>query len=516
MRPAALGELKKVFLNVDTYYDKKELKFEAHDFKRIQLPQKVKIPELSMNLIHVVQNPGIYTLQSVKRMNKSASMDLIENLPTPEQISFENLDTYMRPYEDPNLKKMMKQYNYKYSSSTSGIGEALAHFFYKLTNFKSPHFYNLSEHYVNEPLKFMMFQRKPASISLHKIKDSLGTRYAISKNTIFDNKVEFILLKMGKYMEKIFTNSPEEFEKKYMKKDKNTLNKNLPSAEEILLKEDDYFNFVGYDNILLRSQIDCGGKDKDGNNIVFEIKTRAVAPVRYDVQNYKDYLDYELTSLYGRHSSYEREYYDLIRGAFLKYLFQLKIGGMKGALISYHNTQKIFGFEYISLIDMERRILGNSNFSDVIFKASLKLIQDVLDHITADFPEPDKLLIGFYANEWKGTLDVFVEIVNEDTYKDYDQVRPREIVDYYYLTGYRPNVHKYTVIVTPILNNVITTFSPILYENNDTFHVKYQIIYSGQPEFGEYMQFVHEAFMQKENTNLLNEFTGSWTGSYES
>ena len=185
MRPAALPELKKVFLNVDTYYEKKELKFEVHDFKRIELPQKVAIPELSMNLIHVVQNPGIYTAQSVKRMNKSSSTHLIENLPTPEQISFENLDTYMRPYQDPNLKKMMKQYNYKYASSTSGIGEALAHFFYKLTNFKSPHFYNLSEHYVNEPLKFMMFQRKPASISLHKIKDSLGTRYAISKNNIF-------------------------------------------------------------------------------------------------------------------------------------------------------------------------------------------------------------------------------------------------------------------------------------------------------------------------------------------
>jgi hypothetical protein len=465
-----------------------------------------------MNLIHVVQNPGIYTLQSVKRLNKNTNLRLIESLPTPEQIQFENLDTYMRPYEDPNLKAMMKQYNYKYSSSTSGIGEALAHFFYKLTNFKSPHFYSLSEHYVNEPLKFMMFQRKPASISLHKIKDSLGTRYAISKNNLFDSKDEFILLKMGKYMEKIFTHSPEEFEKLYMKGG----SKSQPSAEEILLKEDDYFKFVGYDNILLRSQIDCGGKDKEGNDIVFEIKTRAVAPIRYDVHGYQDYLDYEVSSLYGRHSSYEREYYDLIRGAFLKYLFQLKIGGMKGALVSYHNTQKIFGFEYISLLDMERRILGNSNFSDIIFKASLKMIEEVLDQITSDFPEPDKLLIGVYANEWKGTLDIFVEIVDENSYKDYDKVKPREIIDYYYLTGYRPNVHKYTILINPILNNVITTFSPILFENNDTFHVKYQIIYSGQPDFGEYMQFMHEAFMQKENVNLLNEFTGSWTGSYDS
>ena len=79
---------------------------------------------------------------------------------------------------------------------------------------------------------------------------------------------------------------------------------------------------MGYDKILLRSQIDCAGKDKDGNDIVFEIKTRAVSPIRYDVLNWVDYLDYDMNSLLGKHSSYEREFYDLIRGAFLKYLFQ--------------------------------------------------------------------------------------------------------------------------------------------------------------------------------------------------
>lgn len=54
---------------------------------------------------------------------------------------------------------------------------------------------------------------------------------------------------------------------------------------------------------------------------MFEIKTRAVCPIRYDLDNYQDHLDYRITNKFGIHSSFEREYYDLIRGAMLKYSF---------------------------------------------------------------------------------------------------------------------------------------------------------------------------------------------------
>lgn len=42
--------------------------------------------------------------------------------------------------------------------------------------------------------------------------------------------------------------------------------------------------------------------------------------MRYDIQNFIDYLDYEITHYKGLKNSYEREYYDLIRGGFLKYI----------------------------------------------------------------------------------------------------------------------------------------------------------------------------------------------------
>ena len=265
---------------------------------------------------------------------------------------------------------------------------------------------------------------------------------------------------------------------------------------------------------MLRSQIDCKGFSANNTPIFFEIKTRAVAPIRYDVWNYTRYLDYDVTSLNGKHSSYEREFYDLIRGAFLKYIFQLKIGGMDGALVSYHNTQKIFGFEYVKLEDMERRVFGNTKFSDIIFKASLKMMEETLDHIINDFPNEKELIIGIFANEWKGTLDIFVETIKESDYKDLDKYNFKEIIDYYKISGFIPKVYKYSVIATPILNNVSTTFSPILYENYDNYSVKYKIQYLGEPPFDEYMKFVHESAYITDSLNLENQFSGSWSLSY--
>ena len=62
-------------------------------------------------------------------------------------------------------------------------------------------------------------------------------------------------------------------------------------------------------------------KKENGENIVFEIKSRAVAPMRYDLENYQYYTDYSIKSTLGLVESHEREYYDIIRGAMLKYSF---------------------------------------------------------------------------------------------------------------------------------------------------------------------------------------------------
>ena len=62
------------------------------------------------------------------------------------------------------------------------------------------------------------------------------------------------------------------------------------------------------------------------------------------------FLDYKITQQAGLWNSFERELYDMIRAAFLKYSGQCRIGRMDGAFVTYHNTQEIFGFQYVKFL----------------------------------------------------------------------------------------------------------------------------------------------------------------------
>ena len=229
----------------------------------------------------------------------------------------------------------------------------------------------------------------------------------------------------------------------------------MSDEDKAALFEEDYFRYMRSGKLFLRSQIDTKGTDEHGNEIVFELKTRATSVMRYDLPNYIDYLDYEVGKYKGQHSSYEREFYDLVRGGFLKYIMQMKIGQMQGAAIAYHNTQKIFGFEYIKLQDMERRVFGCSQFSDIIFRSSLTILEKVLDYILDDqdsnhyindseHQAQNKIFkIGFYASESSRNLICMVEVFdNDELYNErFRNVLPeymRDPVDYYVSHGIQP------------------------------------------------------------------------------
>lgn len=88
----------------------------------------------------------------------------------------------------------------------------------------------------------------------------------------------------------------------------------------------------------MRAQLDAHDPRLPGTG-VFDIKTRAAVAIRYDPLNYMvrhlagyflfitlfRYLQqnsgYLIRTMQGLYESFEREYYDLIRSAFLKYLY---------------------------------------------------------------------------------------------------------------------------------------------------------------------------------------------------
>ena len=123
-------------------------------------------------------------------------------------------------------------------------------------------------------------------------------------------------MKMGKYMEKMLVEDADQFRSNYI------IDEATGRAKSVGVPDEEYYNYSICGWTLLRSQIDCVGETINGVDKFFEIKTRACAPIRYDLPNYISYLDYDIWLWNGVDSSYEREIYDLIWAGFQKYSWE--------------------------------------------------------------------------------------------------------------------------------------------------------------------------------------------------
>ena len=200
--------------------------------------------------------------------------------------------------------------------------------------FRRPNFDNIYEQNNYDGIKkeHMNHFKKPSTFYLTRKgageKDTKESIYSVDADKGYsEEKINEVLMEVGTFAEYLLTHPRE------------TINQ-IMKTKVVEQKPESYYRYCTVNNnILLRSQIDCRDIDENGNPFVFEIKTRAVCPIRYDVENWKLYKDYPINSMKGNFESFEREYYDLIRGAFIKYAFQLKIGRMSGAFVAYHNTE---------------------------------------------------------------------------------------------------------------------------------------------------------------------------------
>merc|ERR1712070_425352 len=127
----------------------------------------------------------------------------------------------------------------------------------------------------------------------------------------------------------------------------------------------------------MRSQIDCYHPGLTGKSNVFDIKTRALHPIRMDIDNLKDHFGYRISRHNGLFNSFEREMYDMMRAAFLKYSFQLHIGDMDGAFVAYHNTETFSGFQYVPATFINRCMFGTKIMKETMFDRSLKIIKEL-------------------------------------------------------------------------------------------------------------------------------------------
>jgi hypothetical protein len=65
------------------------------------------------------------------------------------------------------------------------------------------------------------------------------------------------------------------------------------------------------------------------------------------------------------------------------------MGRMDGIFLAYHNIERIFGFQYLSLSDMDAVLHGqhDTTLGDQEFKLSLSLVDELLVKATEKFPD---------------------------------------------------------------------------------------------------------------------------------
>lgn len=331
-----------------------------------------EVPQLSYGLDRVLFNEGVYKMQDRRTLVYNFDPYLASIMPV-EEFDYDALKEYVTSSKDTKLRDLAKKADKKYTGSTSSMTSILSHFHYLLSEWRKPNFSHLSRSWEPESDNFTVLTRGPAATFL-KYSDGV---YSIDSDKQFDN--DSILSMLGKSMEKLLTLPKEEFEK-YKKTRSHQLTEEEKNADEA-------YHYTTMGDFLMRSQLDAQDKRLPGTG-VFDLKTRAVVTVRMDVQGHAKGSSYEIRKQFGEWESFEREYYDLIRSAFLKYSLQVRMGRMDGIFVAYHNTQRIFGFQYIPLSDMDHAIHGQSDtrLGDEEFKASLVMLNDLLDRATKRFP----------------------------------------------------------------------------------------------------------------------------------
>lgn len=183
-----------------------------------------------------------------------------------------------------------------------------------------------------------------------------------------------------------------------------------PFAPHEMRDKREAYHYSATPNLVMRSQLDC--HDSRLPRSTFDIKTRATVAIRLDRLNYLMNRGYLIRRAEGFLGSFEREKYDLIRSAFLKYSMQVRIGQMDGIFLAYHSTGRIFGFEYLSLEDLDNTISGSTEESDQAFKLCVGLLESIFERVTADQPNTVSLFLAllFYTHPLSFHFELDTEI----------------------------------------------------------------------------------------------------------
>jgi hypothetical protein len=330
------------------------------------------VPMLAYGLDRVLFNPGVYRLQD-PRTGVYNFDPYLEKIMPVEEFDFDALSEYKTSSKDEDLLAITRSLGVKYTGSTSSMSSVLQHFHFLLSAHRRLDHSMLSKNFPDSTNKFSKITAGPDAIFL-RYKNGV---YAMDADKTYDTPN--IMSWLGHSLEKLLTTERTEYER-YRRS-----NPEQTPAEGESAK---CFHYSKQGSILMRSQLDAHDPRLPGAGI-FDLKTRAVVSIRMNHKEYQEGLGYQLRYAQGEWESFEREFYDMTRATMLKYSLQVRMGRMDGIFLAYHNIERIFGFQYLSLSEMDQVLHGQTDtcLGDQEFKLSIGLMEELLNRATEKFPE---------------------------------------------------------------------------------------------------------------------------------
>lgn len=359
------------------------------------------VPHLCHDLSRVLFNPGIYQLQDPRSRVYNFDPYLEKIMPVSE-FDFKILKEYITSSRDGTLRSLALEHGKKYVGSSSSMTSTLAQLHFLLSKWREINTEVITRGFSDTLRSFTVIQRSPSSVFL-RYQDGV---YAMDADKEYDSGN--ILMSLGKSMEKLLTQESQDFER-YRK----TSETKIPEEERAAPEA---YQYTHAGDFLMRAQLDACDPRLPGTG-TFDLKTRAVASIRHNVKQHEEGVGYQIKTRFGDWESYEREYFDMMRSAFLKYSLQVRLGRMDGIFVAFHNVERIFGFQYVSLPEMDMALHGqyDTSLGDKEFKLSVELLNRILNYITERFPKRSlRLQFETRGLTARGTfMQIFAEPMDE-------------------------------------------------------------------------------------------------------
>jgi hypothetical protein len=398
------------------------------------------VPPLAHGLDVVLRESGVHPMLPIRESRRVSkvvhsgrgcvlkSKTALEKIAQPDEIDWLSIPPYTRASDDSALRDVARsQEGVRYTGSTSSMTTALSLLYHAVSNFSDTLLLGgLTKSMSALPVSYTKYHNKPTALAVRPYPDEDAGRrmFSVDMHAGRDTSPS-ILRDLGHSMERMLTMSAEEFKRRMRLDESEKANAPKPVGNEGYMDaaaaaarqrehEPQFYHYSRADQFLLRAQIDC--RDPVTGN-VFDLKTRAVAAIRYRIDEYESNTHMKLSYLTGDWGSYEREFYDMVRSVFLKYALQLRIGRMSGAFVTYHNTSQVLGFEFLTLEEMEAYVFGCREWSEIAFSTIIRVLGLVLDEVTStmqvDHPSYVKIVMVPQASS--RSVQIYAQRVHDPT-----------------------------------------------------------------------------------------------------